>query len=342
MNILVTGGAGFIGSQIVDALCDQGHAVTVIDSLDPGVWQQPPAYLRDDVRYIIRDLRYGVPVDALRDTEVVIHLAALGGVGRAAKEPANILEGNIGGTAKLIEAMAEWPKLQRVFLAGSFSVYGANYQYRVPSTGKILTADRRKADLVAGKFEIYDETTGEAAEILPITEAAQPNPLETYGASKYMQELCFRGFTSAPVTILRFSSVYGLRLRLDDGEATIIAKLLGSIQRGLAPELFEDGHQSRDWVYVGDIVALITRLVDGLSAPPMVNVCSGTPTTLLEACQLVNEVCGSSVTPRIVGGFRPGDMRHCLGDATLFAALLGRAPTPFRAGVPHLVSPDPA
>lgn len=337
MKILVTGGAGFIGSQIVDALCEQGHTVTVIDSLDPGVWQKPPAYLRDDARYLIRDLRYGMPED-LAETEIAIHLAALGGVGRAAREPENILEGNVMGTARLVAALRSWPNLQKVFFAGSFSVYGANYQYRVPSSGRIIGADRRPADLEAGRFEIYDEQTREAAKLIPITETATPNPLETYGVSKYMQELCFRGFSHAPVTMLRFSSVYGPRLRMSDSEATIIAKLAGAIGRGETPELFEDGRQTRDWVFVGDIIELVLRLINNQTAlPPIVNVCSGRPTSLLEACKVLNDVYKKKVRPQIVGGFRPGDMRHCLGDTTLFQSLLGRTPTPFQDGINQII-----
>lgn len=333
MKTLVTGGAGFIGSHVVDALRASGHGVTVIDSLDPGVWSGPPSYLRRDVRYVFQDLRHWTPDASFSDTEIVVHLAALGGVTRAAREPSNVLEGNVGGTARLVASMRSWPKLRHVVLASSFSVYGSNYSYRVPSTGRIISAMRRDADLRAGRFEVRDEVTGEDALIVPIEESAVPSPLELYGASKYMQELCFRGFDAAAVSILRFSSVYGDRLRLDDGEATIIARLAGWIRAGKSPTLFEDGNQIRDWVHVKDIVELLTRIIDGKVLPPLVvNVCSGQPTTLVEACAILNSVTASNVEPEIVGGFRPGDMRHCLGDASRFASLLGRDPLQFKDG----------
>jgi nucleoside-diphosphate-sugar epimerase len=149
-----------------------------------------------------------------------------------------------------------------------------------------------------------------------------------------MQELCFRGFDRAETTIFRFSSVYGPRLRLDDGEATIIAKLAGWIGSGVTPTLFEDGRQIRDWVYVGDLVQAVLALVDGAAAPPIVNVCSGRPTTLREACDILARTLDTSCSPNIAGGFRPGDMRHCLGDPGNFAKLLGRQPLSFAEGAP--------
>jgi dTDP-L-rhamnose 4-epimerase len=330
MKVLVTGAAGFIGSHVVDALRAVSADVVGVDSLDPGVWHQPPSYLRSDVHYVFRDLRHWVPGSEIDGVEAVVHLAALGGVGRAAKEPGNLLDANVGGTARLLDIIRATPSIRRVCLASSFSVYGRNYVFQLPSTGRRLSADRRIADLEAGNFEVHDEQTGEVAEIVPITTAAAPDPLEWYGASKYMQELCFRGFDSAALTIFRFSSVYGPRLRLDDGEATIIAKLAGWIRAGITPQLFEDGQQIRDWVYVGDIAEAIVRTLTGQEGPTVLNVCSGVPTTLLDACTILNGVLGTNVVPRVVGGFRPGDMRHCLGDPSALAALLGRPPRAFR------------
>lgn len=332
MKVVVTGGAGFIGSHIVDALAESGNRVIVIDSLDSAIYSRPPDYLRRDVDYVFQDLRHWTPDARFDDVEGVVHLAALGGVARAAREPANVLGGNVGGTARLVEAALGWKHLRHVVVAGSFSVYGSNYQYEVAGTGHRIAAHRRLADLEAGLFEVTDPRSGAAATIVPITEAAVPSPLEAYGASKYMQELCFRGFTAAPVTVLRFSSVYGPRLRLDDGEATIIARLAGWVRDGVAPKLFEDGRQMRDWVYVGDVVAAATRILGGAAAPPIVNVCSGVPTTLTDATRILSDLYGRSVTPEVVGGFRPGDMRHCLGDPSTLAALIGRAPVPFRDG----------
>jgi dTDP-L-rhamnose 4-epimerase len=148
-----------------------------------------------------------------------------------------------------------------------------------------------------------------------------------------MQELCLRNSSIPRVAILRFSSVYGDRLRLDDGEATIIAKLAGWIRSGVTPKLFEDGRQLRDWVYVGDIVEVITTILhrNGGFTGAM-NVCSGTGTSLLDACEILGQIMDKRVSPEIVGGFRAGDMRHCVGDRSRMTKLLGRDPVSFREG----------
>jgi dTDP-L-rhamnose 4-epimerase len=332
MKVLVTGAAGFIGSHVVDALCARGDEVIGLDSLDPGVHHRAPSYLRSDVDYCFADLRNWEPDSRFDDLEAVVHLAALGGVSRAAREPANLIAANCGGTARLAEAAHKWTRLQVVILASSFSVYGANYRYRCSSCGAETDGTRDLANLDKGVYEVLCPRCSHPGEIQPITEAASPAPLETYGASKYMQELCFRGFSHCRVQILRFSSVYGKRLRLDDGEATIIARLAGWILSGHPPKLLEDGRQIRDWVYVGDLVAGILAVLSGVPAPSIVNVCSGVPTRLAEACDHIARAVGVACAPEIVGGFRPGDMRHCLGDCSSFQKLLGRRPIPVEEG----------
>jgi dTDP-L-rhamnose 4-epimerase len=316
----------------VDALCAQDHEVVCIDSLDPGIHQALPNYLNSKAQYCFVDLRYWKPDSRFEEVEAAVHLAALGGVSRAAREPENIIGANCGGTARLAEVARSWKKLRCLILASSFSIYGANYTYRCRSCGRERDAQREIEDLEKGRFEVMCRQCGAEAGIVPVTEGARPAPLETYGASKYMQELCFRGFTHCPVQILRFSSVYGKRLRLDDGEATIIARLAGWMRSGIRPKLFEDGRQIRDWVYVGDVVAAVLALLEGKSAPPIVNVCSGTPTTLVEACNALSRLLRVDCPPEIVGGYRKGDMRHCLGDASTLRSLIGRSPVPFSEG----------
>jgi dTDP-L-rhamnose 4-epimerase len=339
VKVLVTGGAGFIGSHVVDALCDAGARVVCVDRLDPGVHHGLPSYLRPDIDYDFTDLRAFTPDARFDDVEAIVHLAALGGVARATREPANILAANCGGTGRLVEAARRWSRLRRVVLASSFSVYGANYTYRCTRCGRHGDGVRHAPDLDAGRYEVRCQACGGDGEIQPITEAARPDPLETYGASKYMQELCFRGFTVCPLTILRLSSVYGRRLRLDDGEATIIARIAGWIRAGERPKLFEDGQQIRDWVFVGDVVAAILAALQSAETRPVINVCSGVPTRLLEACERIAETLGVDCPPLVVGGYRPGDMRHCLGDASTLRALLGRDPLAFKDGVSMAFDP---
>lgn len=332
MKVLVTGGAGFIGSHIVDSFCSAGADVIVVDSLDPEVFHAPPAYLNAKADYFFADLRRFEPDDRFDDVQMVVHCAALGGVSRAARQRENVLTANAGGTARLLDVATRWKRLRRVVLCSSFSVYGSNYGYRCEKCGTVRNAERRDADLVAGRFEVLCAKCEAPAGIVAITEEATPSPLEAYGASKFMQELCFRSWTHAPYTILRFSSVYGERLRLDDGEATIIAKIAGWIRDGQRPRLFEDGRQIRDWVHVADIVGVVQKLAGGVDAPPVVNVCSGVPTTLIQACEAIARAMNKDCPPDVVGGYRPGDMRHCLGDPAKVKRVLGRDVLPFSKG----------
>jgi dTDP-L-rhamnose 4-epimerase len=326
MKVLVTGAAGFIGSHVVDALRALGADVLALDSLDPEVHRGVPGYLRDDVDYCFADLRWFRPDRRFEEVEVIVHLAALGGVSRAAREPANIVEANCGGTARLLEFARGWPKLRHTILASSFSVYGGNYDYVCARCGARTNGTRSAHELAAGRFEVLCPKCGNEAMIQPVTEDAVPAPLETYGASKYMQELCLRGFARGRVTVLRFSSVYGTRMRLDDSEATIIARMAGWLRSGRRPQLFEDGRQIRDWVYAGDVVQAVIELASGAPAPAIVNVCSGVPTTLLDACHHISAALHVDSEPDVAGGFRPGDMRHCLGNPTRLRLLLGRDP----------------
>jgi dTDP-L-rhamnose 4-epimerase len=332
MKVLVTGAAGFIGSHVVDGLAAIGAEVIGLDSLDPGVHRSVPDYLRSDVSYCFSDLRNWRPDERFESVEAIVHLAALGGVSRAAREPLNVFEANCLGTARLAEAARQMPKLKKIVLGSSFSIYGSNYKYLCSSCGLISDGTRDPSKLNNGIYEVMCSRCRSESNVQPITEAACPSPLETYGVSKYMQELCFRGFQHCPVTILRFSSVYGTRLRLEDGEATIIARIAGWIQSGQQPQLFEDGLQIRDWVYVGDLVDGILASIQSQESSTPINVCTGIPVRLNEACRHIANAVGVACTPRITGKHRLGDMRHCLGNPSKFEELIGRKPLSLEFG----------
>jgi len=232
--------------------------------------------------------------------DAAIHMAAFGGVSFAAKHPRQIFESNVDATIQLVDQLRKMPELKRVILASSFSVYGNQ---------------------------------------CPVTEESPVAPIETYAASKLAQELCFRG-APLPLSVLRFSSVYGRRMRLDDSEATIMAKLVGWISRGDAFEINEDGYQTRDFVHVGDVVDAIRGLL--ASAAPsgvvhprqaLVNVCTGEAITLRRTIETLSQILGKPAKVEYNGKARPGDMRDCRGgDVSRLRGLLGRSPTTFALG----------
>jgi UDP-glucose 4-epimerase len=294
MKILVTGGCGFIGGHVVDALVADGHTVHVIDRLVHG-----EGHFVEGVTYNRADLRGDFKTS---DFEAVVHLAAIGGAALAAREPIEVVSNNVGGTMCLRAGCERMPNLKHVIHVSSFSVYGVNAP-------------------------------------LPTTTRAPLDPAETYGASKAMQELAWRGFTHAPVTILRLSSVYGRRMRLDDPEATIVAKIAGWVARGEVCQFFEDGEQTRDFVYVGDMIDMVRKVID-YPHPTPINVCSGMRTSLLQAKGACEAAIGRQVVHECSGTPRPGDMRNCRGDATGMLSLLGRIPTTFTEGARLAFAPE--
>jgi nucleoside-diphosphate-sugar epimerase len=303
MRILVTGSSGFIGGHVLSALTSDGHDVDGID-VRPRAPNAPGTHLMIDVRHLY--LANGAEDNAVgphvvvphAEYDAIIHLAAFGGVARASREPRFIFQTNIEATAHLVEQCQKLPNLKRIILASSFSVYGSGSP-------------------------------------VPWTEETPVNPLETYAASKLGQELAFRGH-DLPLSILRFSSVYGRNMRLADPEATIVAKLAGWISRDDDFELNEDGFQTRDFVHVNDVIDAIRALlaIEGplLGEQKLVNVCTGDPISLRDAVERLMQVIGKRPTVTYNGRSRPGDTRNCYGSPSRLRKLLGRGPTKFHEG----------
>lgn len=217
--------------------------------------------------------------------DALVNLAAIGGAGRAAAFPYTVVTNNVGASAQLRETCECRLPHPRVIHVSSFSVYG------------------------------------DAS--VPTTEDAPLRPKELYGASKLMQELCWTGY-SGPLTVLRLSSVYGRGMRLDDPEATVVAKIARAARDGVEFEVFEDGLQERDFVHVGDVVDCVRASLEiQFPVPSVRNVCSGRRISILRACELLG------ATPKLSGRSRPGDMRVCQGDPSSTVALLGREPASF-------------
>jgi dTDP-L-rhamnose 4-epimerase len=350
-RILVTGGAGFVGSHVVDALVDAGHEVVVLDSLVAHDGSRPPWLLHHLGERAARqvDVVEGDVRDpdawrrALPGVDAVCHQAARVGLGVDFADVVDYVADNDTGTAVGLRALHDVGFRGRVVLASSMVVYGEG-RYRCPTHGDVRPGPRTRADLEAGRFEPPCPRCGAALGWAAIDEDAPLDPRNVYAATKLHQEhLCAvfaREHDGVAVAALRYHNVYGPRMPLDTPYAGVASIFRSAVARGEPPRVFEDGGQTRDFVHVRDVAranvaALTVQPPDGdladVATEPFVavNIASGTPRTVLD---LADAVCdGTGLAPRVVGGGRLGDVRHVVASAERAAAVLGfRAVEPFR------------
>jgi dTDP-L-rhamnose 4-epimerase len=331
-RILITGGAGFIGSHLADELLGAGHEVRVLDSLIPQVHgpdRRRPAYLDPSVELIVGDVRDPEMVrTALRNIDAVYHFAAMVGVGQSMYEVATYTGVNNVGTAVLLEALVQSPP-ERLVVASSMSLYGEGL-YRT-ADGRLVPGYERPVDqLKAGDWELHDPD-GEPWEPMPTPETKAPSLASVYALSKFDQErLCLLigrayGF---PAVALRFFNVYGPRQALSNPYTGVLAIFASRLMNGRAPMVFEDGLQRRDFVSVYDVArAARLALETPASAPSIYNVGSGHSYSVNEIALRIADVLGrSDLTPEITRQYRVGDIRHCFADITLARTALGYAP----------------
>jgi dTDP-L-rhamnose 4-epimerase len=302
--LLVTGGAGFIGSHVVQAALDAGHAVRVLDRADTHV--DPRADL------VLGDVRDPDALErALERVEEVSHQAAMVGLGTDISDIADYASHNDLGTAMLLRALARRP-VRRLVLASSMVVYGEG-RYRCATHGTVRPAPRRRADLEAGRFDPPCPHCGAPLTPEAIAEDAPLDPRNVYAATKLHQEHLATAFgreTGVPVTALRYHNVYGPRMPRDTPYAGVAALFASALAAGRRPQVFEDGRQLRDFVHVRDVAR---ANVLALGAPPgTYNVCSGTPRSIGE---LAAALANGGPQPEVTGGYRLGDVRHVFADS---------------------------
>jgi len=339
-TILVTGGAGFIGSHVVDLLLAEGHRVRALDALLPAAHRERPGYLDPAAEWIEGDLRDPDTAErAVREVTAVCHQAAMVGQGVDLGDLPEYVGHNDLATAQLLRALAARGFGGRLVLASSMVVYGEG-RYECAEHGVVAPAPRAPADLDAGRFEPGCPRCGRALEPGTVPEDAPLDPRSVYAATKLAQEhLCaaFARETGLPVTALRYHNVYGPRMPRDTPYAGVASIFRSAYAAGRAPRVFEDGGQRRDFVHVRD-VARANLLA--LTAPEPVagafNVASGTPRTVLDMAVALARVCGApaDAAPRVTGEWRPGDVRHIVASPALAAERLGfRAQEDFEAGM---------
>jgi dTDP-L-rhamnose 4-epimerase len=349
-RVLVTGGAGFIGSHTVDRLLADGRQVTVLDNLDPQVHDgDRPANLahlegHPGLRFIRGDVRDADAVaEALRGVVDVVHLAAAVGVGQSMYQPSYYTDVNVGGQGVLLEGMVPYTRRYRkLVVASSMSIYGEG-AYRCPEHGDIAAAPRAEEQLAWGAWELACPSCGRELEAVPTPESKATQHTSVYAVTKKAQEelaLAFGPAYGIPTVALRFFNVYGARQALSNPYTGVAAIFMSRLKNGNPPLLFEDGAQSRDFVHVSDVARAIVGPVDANGdVTGAYNVCTGRATPIAEVARVLARRLGLDIDPRPVGRYRAGDIRHCFGDPTTAADALGfRTTMDLAAGLDELLA----
>jgi len=346
-NILVTGGAGFIGSHTVDALLAAGYRVRVFDNLEPqvhGAIDQPPAYLSREAEFIRGDVRDREALGrALRGMDAVIHLAAMVGGGQSQYQIHRYIDVNVGGTAVLLDLLVnDKTGVQKLLVASSMSIYGEGL-YRRPSDGALRTPRLRPDEqLERHDFEMRDPETGEVLEPVPTPESKPLFCSSVYAqAKKDQEEYCLIAGQAykIPVVAGRFFNVYGPRQSLNNPYTGAAAIFSARIKNGNPPLIYEDGEQRRDFICVRDLArALLLLLEDPRADYQAVNIGTGRPASILTLARTLAKLYGrEDLEPQIVHKFRSGDIRHCYGDVSRIAALGFQASISLEEGLRELV-----
>lgn len=331
-KVLITGGAGFIGSHLADELLEKGYYVRVLDNLSEQVHGkncERPEYLNPDVELIIGDVRDAKKLkEALNGVDAVFHYAAMVGVGQSMYEIKEYTDVNNVGTAVLLETLSKNP-VEKLVVASSMSIYGEGLYKDAEGNIKAGT-ERSLQQLKSGDWEIYD-SKGNVLTPYPTPETKTPSLSSIYALSKYDQErmcLMIGKAYNIPTTALRFFNVFGTRQSLNNPYTGVLAIFASRLLNDNPVLIFEDGKQMRDFVHVSDIaqasrLALETPRANG----EVFNVGSGNAYTINEIAAKLSEILNKEyIVPEIFGKYRVGDIRHCFSDIWKAKAILGYEP----------------
>jgi dTDP-L-rhamnose 4-epimerase len=331
--VLVTGGAGFIGSHLVDALLARGHAVRVLDALEPQVHGREgsrPPHLHPDADLRVADVRDRPAVrTALDGVEAVFHQAAVVGVGQSMYEIERYVSANSLGAAVLLEELVERrAHLRRVVVASSMSIYGEGACRDADGT-RVAPPLRPESQLAQRRFELED-ARGRPLTPIPTPEDHPLRPSSVYAVTKRDHEELFLAVGAAygiPTVALRYFNVYGTRQALSNPYTGVVAIFAARLLNGRPPLLFEDGLQSRDFVHVSDVVAAnLLALERDEAVGGVFNVGTGRATPIREVATQLARALGLELAPEISGRYRAGDVRHCIADVSALARAVGYAP----------------
>lgn len=337
-KILITGGAGFIGSNLVEALHQKGYEITVLDNLSEQVHGAEPessplfAAIRSKVRFIHSSVCDRAMMEqALEGQEVVVHYAAETGTGQSMYMVDHYTRVNIQATAMMLDIMGARKNhgIKRMVVASSRSIYGEG-KYLTPSGAATYPSHRDERHMQAGRFELYDAQTDAPLKLAATDESSLIHPSSVYGITKQVQEQLV--MTVCPLlgiepVALRYQNVYGPGQSLSNPYTGILSIFSNLIMGGGKINVFEDGLESRDFVFIDDVVAATVLAVEHAKASGQVfNVGSGVATTVLEVVKHLKAAFNSRIVANVTGNFRLGDIRHNYADLTKIFSLLGFVP----------------
>ncbi|MBU1627772.1 SDR family NAD(P)-dependent oxidoreductase [bacterium] len=334
-KVLVTGGAGFIGSHLVDGLIEEGYEVRIFDNLDPQVHQygEIPEYLNKEAEFVHGDVRDRDALKrALDGVRFIFHEAAAVGVGQSMYEIYHYTEVNTLGCANLLDILVNTPNsCEKLLVASSMSIYGEG-KYSCGEHGVIFPKLRPEKQLHNREWEMKCPLCGEEANKLPTDEDKSLYPTSIYAINKRDHEemVISTGIAyKIPAVALRYFNVYGSRQALSNPYTGVMAIFSSRILNDNSPFINEDGNQTRDFIHVNDVVrANIECLKNDAANYQVFNVGSGKPLTILGIAESLIKILGKEdrIKPVIANKFRAGDIRHCFSDTTKIEKTLGISP----------------
>lgn len=344
-NVLVTGGAGFVGSHIVDHLVDKGYDVTVVDNLTEQVHDAEPEYLNSEAEYVWGDIRdRELMTGLLEDADVLNHQASAVGVGQSMYEIEHYVDVNTLATARLLDIIVnEDIDLEKMIVASSMSIYGEG-EYHCPDCDEIRRPSLRDdAQMARGEWEHRCDDCGSELDPIPTPESKPRESTSIYAITKKDQEEMMLSIGRAygiPTVALRYFNIYGSRQALDNPYTGVCAIFSSRIKNDNPPLVFEDGEQTRDFIHVHDIARANRLAQEADVSGEAMNIGSGTPTTITEIANVLIDLYGKAddLDPEIADDYRQGDIRHCVADTTKAETLLDfTADIEFEDGMRELV-----